>query len=90
MPYIKKDQRYQLAADLDKLVSTMNNMGDDARKGILNYVITKITLGVIGKEMKYSKVNDVVGAMECCKIELYRRLAVPYEEKKAIENGDVY
>jgi hypothetical protein len=90
MPYIKKDQRYQLAADLDKLVSTMNNMGDDARKGVLNYVITKIALGVIGKEMKYGKVNDVVGAMECCKLELYRRLAAPYEEKKAIENGDVY
>ena len=68
----------------------MNSLGDDARKGVFNYVITKLALGVIGVETKYSKINDVVGAMECCKLELYRRLAANYEDGKAKDNGDVY
>ena len=88
-PYIKQDQRFQLNDHIDKLVYSMDHMGDDARKGVFNYVITKIALGVIGKELKYGKINDVVGAMECCKMEYYARKTRPYEEKKAIENGEV-
>lgn len=75
---------------ITRLLTIMKDMGEDARKGILNYVITKIVLGVIGDELKYGKINDVVGAMECCKMELYRRLAIPYEDQKSIANGDVY
>ena len=90
MPYIKKDMRYQLDGAINKLVCEMNKLEDDARKGVLNYVITRIILGVIGPELKYGKINDVVGAMECCKMELYRKLAVPYEDEKIAENGDVY
>lgn len=32
----------------------------------------------------------MVGALECAKLELYRRIAIPYEEQKIQENGDVY
>lgn len=31
-----------------------------------------------------------MGAVEGAKTEFYRRIAVPYEEKKIRENGDVY
>jgi hypothetical protein len=34
--------------------------------------------------------RDAVGAIECCKLEFYRRVAVPYEERKIKTNGDVY
>jgi hypothetical protein len=34
--------------------------------------------------------NDVIGALECCKLELYRRMVAPYENTKIKENGDVY
>jgi len=32
----------------------------------------------------------VIGALEACKLEFYRRAVVPYEDKKIKENGDVY
>jgi hypothetical protein len=32
----------------------------------------------------------VVGALEACKLEFYRRVVTPYEENKMKENGDVY
>lgn len=90
MPYIVTEQRKLLNDDIDKLVKSMNALGDDARRGIFNYVITKLALGVIGVETRYSKINDVVGAMECCKLELYRRLAANYEDDAVRRNGDVY
>ena len=31
-----------------------------------------------------------MGALECAKLELYRRVAAPYEDVKIMENGDVY
>lgn len=31
----------------------------------------------------------VLGMLECCKMELYRRHVAPYEDEKIIENGDV-
>jgi hypothetical protein len=32
---------------------------------------------------------DIVGALRCCELEIYRRLAAPYEDLKIKENGDV-
>ena len=41
-PYIKQDQRFQLNDHIDKLVYSMDHMGDDARKGVFNYVFSGI------------------------------------------------
>ena len=97
MPYIEVQQQKRLDKQINALLKAMNGMvdidgfkSDDIRKGVLNYVMTTLIIGVIGEELKYGKINDVVGAIECCKMELYRRLAVPYEDKKALLNGDVY
>jgi len=38
----------------------------------------------------YADYNEVMGVLECVKQELYRRLIVPYENKKKEENGDVF
>jgi len=35
-------------------------------------------------------VATVTGVLECAKLELYRRIAAPYEDTKIEENGDVY
>jgi hypothetical protein len=32
----------------------------------------------------------MIGALECAKLELYRRLASPYEDLKIADNGDIY
>ena len=32
--------------------------------------------------MRYQNVNAIIGALECAKLELYRRLIAPYEDTK--------
>lgn len=39
---------------------------------------------------RYADYNEAMGALECAKFELYRRLIAPYEDTKLKENGDVY
>lgn len=87
MPYIKQADRDRLALDIQEC---SNQIGCVIRNpGELNYVITKILIDYVGKP-SYSKINEVVGVLECCKLELYRKLAAGYEDQKALENGDVY
>jgi hypothetical protein len=31
----------------------------------------------------------MIGILECCKLELYRKKAAPYENEKELENGSV-
>lgn len=68
---------------------------DDGRKalkgGDLNYQFSKLVNDFLAmKGLSYSAINEAVGALECAKLELYRRIASPYEDKKAIANGEVY
>lgn len=85
MPYIKKETRKRLDTYINELVQHMALI--DAGVGELNYVITRIALGM--KPERYADMNGIVGALECAKMEFYRRKAVPYEDKKIAENGDV-
>ena len=79
MPYIKKSLR-----------PTVIKKGP-TNAGELNYLVTIIAIRYVQEgEVSYRKINDAIGALECAKLELYRRLAAPYEDKKIIENGDVY
>jgi hypothetical protein len=41
-------------------------------------------------DLRYAHINEAVGALECAKLELYRRVAAPYEDEKMKESGDVY
>jgi hypothetical protein len=59
--------------------------------GELNYKITiDINEYLQHHGVSYTKINEVIGVLECAKLELYRRIAAPYEDKKKEENGDVY
>ena len=59
--------------------------------GDLNFHISDVIDSYISKfGLSYSVLNAVIGALECTKLELYRRIASPYEDKKLIENGEVY
>lgn len=81
MPYINQAHRDCLA-DGDPPVNS----------GELNYCITKLVNDYIQRTggLNYQNINTVVGALECAKLELYRRIAAPYEDRKREENGDVY
>jgi hypothetical protein len=58
--------------------------------GELNYIFTKILHSYINKnELRYKTINEAIGVLECCKLELYRRIASPYEDSCIMKNGDV-
>jgi hypothetical protein len=59
--------------------------------GELNYLVTRLCDAfLMRKGLCYKNINQAIGALECAKLELYRRLAGPYEDKKSRENGEVY
>ena len=37
---------------------------------------------------RYAQINAAIGMMECCKLELYRKVAAPYEDQKEHDNGE--
>ena len=81
MPYIKQEDRKEF--DLTKIFPET--------PGELNFVITSIVRDYLyDVGVSYAEINEVIGVLECVKLELYRRIAVPYENRKILENGDVY
>ena len=59
--------------------------------GDLNYTITMLMIDFWKENgSRYAQINEIIGALECAKLEFYRRLAGPYENKAAERNGDVY
>lgn len=82
MPYITALQRCLM--DMGKMPE---NVGE------LNYEITRLVDWFLKQRpggLNYENLNAVVGVLECAKLELYRRLAAPYEDQKIQQNGDVY
>jgi hypothetical protein len=86
MPYITEERRQFLAnAPESEIAAT------DLTTGDLNYLITTLLDEWLqDKGLNYDAVNSAVGVLECAKLELYRRIAAPYEDKKIELNGDVY
>jgi len=59
--------------------------------GELNYLFTYwIGQYILDKGESYQIYNDILGALEGAKQELYRRKILPYENIKMSQNGDVY
>jgi hypothetical protein len=88
MPYIKKEDREQFdrafSFDIDAAKFPKN-------AGELNYVLTKICIRYFKENGgRYQQINDVIGALEGCKLEFYRKLVGPYEDTKIKEIGDCY
>ncbi len=83
MPYIK--DHYGSHDSLVEGESTPSTAGD------LNFLFTHFINEFLKlRGLDYSNINEAIGALECSKLELYRRIAVPYEDIKITENGDVY
>jgi hypothetical protein len=62
-----------------------------AGPGELNYQLSQaIDQYLVARNVSYRTLNDVIGVLECLKLELYRRIAAPYEDRKIEENGDVF
>lgn len=88
MPYINTEEREQLDMFIADLSTALSDSQDTA--GNLNYTVTKLCHSFIDRHgLSYTNVNMLVGMLECAKLELYRRVAAPYETEKVVENGDV-
>ncbi len=81
MPYVEPEVRIRL----DKGIVPES-------AGELNYLTTKLLDDYLRRKggIRYERLNEVVGVLECVKLEFYRRIAAPYEDGKKDENGDVY
>ena len=80
MPYIPGERRFEA---VDKPEGA----------GELNFAITHLVDDYIARHpsgLRYHVLNEAMGALECAKLELYRRIAAPYEDKAIVKNGDVY
>jgi hypothetical protein len=92
MPYIKPKDREKWAS----IIESCNAVDSCLLVGDLNYLITKIVDKYIQQQEDihkgehYQIYNSAIGALECAKLELYRRLIAPYEDIKIKQNGDVY
>lgn len=82
MPYIKQEHRIELNP-----LSARTPLDP----GGLNFQITQlIRVYLHEKGINYVTLNEIVGALECAKLEFTRRVVVPYENTKIATNGDVY
>ena len=89
VPYIKEESRAILDYAIMELAARVNQ--GDGFAGKLNYAISKLfNYTLKDKGLNYANINEMVGALECIKLELYRRVASPYEDEKIELNGDVY
>jgi hypothetical protein len=82
MPYIDQKARAEL-----------RESRPPATAGELNYADTKLVdafLCAKGDGVRYAHLNEAIGVLECAKLELYRRIAAPYEDRKMGETGEVY
>lgn len=85
MPYIKQTRREELLSKMGSLLSIK-----DLNQGDLNYIISKLSHTYLhNKGCNYATCNDIIGVLECAKLEFYRKIVSPYEDKKILENGDI-
>lgn len=96
MPYITEEERQELDDCIDQMIkcisSTKTNLNnpDDFSNflGRINYCFSRIIMGVM-RTTSYKNIAMATGVLENIKQEFYRRIAMPYEEQKITENGDI-
>lgn len=89
MPYITKADRERYREPLLHLRDVIQAGG--ITNGDLNFLMTFLALLYVEKHGEsYNTLSDVVKAFECAKLEFYRRKVSPYEDRKIMQNGDIY
>ena len=86
MPYIIKEKRQRLDGLIKNVVSEMEPLSS----GEKNYFLSSVIWGLFnGVYRTYGNANELVGLLECVKLEFYRRKVAELEDEKIIENGDI-
>lgn len=87
MPYIPQERRTELRPPhyTGRPPAGARNTGE------LNYLISALAADYIRLNgLSYQTISEVRAAMNDASQEFYRRVAVPYEDEKLAQNGDVY
>lgn len=89
MPYIA-DHKFRELYDgfLESIIKVLNRVPKYKKHGHINYIITRLLLST--NPEGYQDFNALFGVLVSVMLEFYRRKAVPYENVKIEENGDVY
>lgn len=78
MPYIKQDDRLRVRHE------------GATNSGELNFLLTELVQRYfVDNGGRYQQINDIVGALEGCKLEFTRRITNSYEDGKIRAHGDV-
>jgi len=89
MPYIDEADRKWVDKEIGLLAGKIyGQWGRDKRAGVLNYCICRLIMSSITPYC-YDDVNRIMGILTCVQHEIYRRVAVPYEDRKRRETGDL-
>jgi hypothetical protein len=89
MPYIPLIDRAKFDRVLDDLYTVVTQRG--LSNGELNYLVTQLGRTYLRQHgTSYNTISDVVKALECAKLEFYRRVAAPYEDCKRDCEGEVF
>jgi hypothetical protein len=93
MPYISQIKRENLNNKMHNLTEYLES--NDVNIGEMNFIISNILNIYIQKTKKqdifnYTVCNNLIGVLECAKLELYRKVISKYEDDKILENGDLY
>ena len=87
MPYIPANRRGIINLITDKLNDEIRTDGE------LNYAVTMLVQKYFVSSdgiFSYFILERIIGLLECVKLEVYRRLGAPMEDKKKNQNGDVF
>lgn len=87
MPYVRQEQRGNVDPILQPVLDWFKVNGS---VGELNYAITKIVNTWWQTYHSYRAIAEISGVLSNVESEFYRRVAIPYENSKMAENGDVY
>lgn len=95
MPYITSEFREKLDPAIYALAMELKNLYHDNLVatdwlGQMNYAITKLLVTFTHDMHSYATICAVDGILANVGREYYRRIAVPYENDKKNENGEVF
>lgn len=92
MPYIPTARREVLDKYVEGLSGYIKEINlESSWMGDVNYVITRLLMRMVRTfgPIKYWQGVAILGTLEAVKVEFYRRVLSPYENKQAELNGDV-
>ena len=96
MPYVTiAPNREAIDPAISEVLSAVMNLEFDkpgSVDGNLNYTISRIvadSLNPTRKDWSYADIARAVAVFECAKLEFYRRVAGPKEDRAITANGDI-